>query len=279
MNEPLKTEDAVTEVTCLEDKILLDEGKQGGEDLATTSVRLESWQVEAARFIKATMNTKLANVYRCAIHHGEKELREAIGESADHDYIHETERMWVLTTMVLRPQAKCPNKLKKITREIQELDHGVQLGVEGETTDDPIYLNYRESVGSAIHDTWDMMANESRSQALRTLVTIGLGYSNISEDFYEGYGEEALRQAVRMFRSVRETLEMNIADYASSAVVEWSLEGYSDDEAAIINELHNMMTTDYQKQVREAMELVGMYQGNNPQISSSIEQDLDKYFE
>lgn len=277
MTDPLKTEDAVTEVTCLEDKILLDEGSQGGEDLTSTSVRLEAWEVEFARMIKARMNTKLANVYRCAIHHGEKELREAIGESSDHDYIHETEHMWILTTNVLRPVAKCPNKLRKVTRELQELEHGVELGIEAETTDDPIYLNYRESVGSAIHDTWDMMANESRSQALRNLVAIGLGYSDMSDDFYEGYGDEALRQAIRMFRRVREYLEMNIADYASSAVVEWEMGGYSDKESEVLHEIHGMMTTDYQKQVRTAMELVDMYDGSNPQVSSSHESDWEKF--
>lgn len=278
MPEPLKTEDAVTEVTCLEDKILLDEGKQGGEDLSNTSAYLETWQVESARMIKASMNTKLANVYRCAIHHGEKVIREEIGESADHDYIHETEKMWILTTNVLRSGAKCPNKLGEIVSKLQTLDHGVELGVTGDLTEDPIRVNYRDSVGSSIHDSWVMMANESQSSALRTMITIGLSYSNITDGFYPGYGEEAKQQAVRMFRNVRTKLEMNIADYASSAVVEWSLDGYTDEEKDVLHEIHGMMTTDYQEQVREAMELVDMYEGKNPQISSGVDSDWEKFF-
>lgn len=278
MKEPLKTEDAVTEVTCLEDKILLDEGKQGGEDLSNTSAYLETWQVEAARFIKVKMNTKLANVYRCSIHHGEKVIREEIGESADHDYIHETERMWNLSTMPLHRHGKCPNKLMEVIGKLQTLDHGVELGVTGDLTEDPIRVNYRDSVGSAIHDTWVMMADESQSSALRTMITIGLGYSDLADEFYPEYGEEAKRQAIRMFRSVRTKLEMYIADYVSSAVVEWEIGGYSDEEKAILHEIHGMMTTDYQKQVRTGMDMVGMYEGNNPQISSSVDTDWEQFF-
>lgn len=271
MTGPLSKGSLPHEIDCLEDKIVREQGRQTHDDLSFTSVRLEPWQVEFARFIKAHLNTKLGNVYRCSVHHGEKILREEIGESSPHDYIKETERMWVMATTRLRKNASCPKKIREMTRDLQSLEHEVTLDIDDEKTDDPITVSYNESIGSSIHDSWEMMANESKSGALRMLIGIGLGYSKFSDDFYVGYGDECLNNSVKLFRTVRELLEMHIADYVSSAVVEWEMNGYDEQVSKVLHEIFGMMTTKYSEQVRTAMELVDMYNGKNPKLSSNYE--------
>jgi len=258
MSDPLSSDDGRdSSYDNLIDRIYNSQRPPSDEEVSK-SVKVESWFIMQKEKVELDINTSNAEILSKAYVHGLPDVREAVGL----DNLNEIGEIKVkfMEAFEDRDGDYVMVDVDEIYYRMREISADVETKM-GNKPMENVTVPMPNSVHSEVCTKY-MSHLSLSSDVHRICLTAGLADADITADTVNEYKEQMLENLDESVKEIREVIEKEVCRFIEDVVFEWREREINREHAEEIQEVLDLMETDYGRRARYRLESIDLEDDN-----------------